>query len=81
MNKMCMIDWLVFPGMFWDSTCQTQFSGCLVCSVGTTYVTDTSIKRIQKLLVGYSFFCDDFLMRETSHFDHVVTQMSQVWNV
>ena len=26
-NKMCMIDWLIFPGMFWDSTCQTQSLG------------------------------------------------------
>jgi hypothetical protein len=76
-----MIDWLIFPGMFWDSACQTQFSGCPVCSIGTTYVTDESFKRIQKLLVGYSFFYDDFLMRETSNFDRVITQMSQVWNV
>jgi hypothetical protein len=76
-----MIDWLIFPGIFWDSNHQTQFSGCPVCSIGTTNVTDTSTKRIKKLLVGYSFFYDDFLMRETSDFDHVVIQMCQVWNV
>jgi len=76
-----MIVWLIFSGIFWDSTCQTQFSGCPVCSIGTTYVTDQSIKRIKKLLVVYSCFYDDFLMRETSDFDHLVIQMSQVWNV
>jgi len=75
---MCIMGWLIFPGIFWDSTCQTQFSGCLVCTTGTTYVTDASIKRIQKLLVGYSFFYDDFRMGETSDCGHVVTQMSQV---
>jgi hypothetical protein len=52
-----------------------------VCTTGTTYVTDASIKRIKKLLVGYSFFYDDFHMGEISDCGHVVTQMSQVWNV
>ena len=77
-NKTCVIVWLIFSGMFWDSTYQTQFSGCPVYSIGTTYVTDQSIKIIQKLLVVYSFFYDDFLMRETSDFDSVVIQISQV---
>ena len=78
-NKMCMIDWLIFQGMFWDSTCQAQFSVCPVCSIGTTYVTDASIKRIQKLLVGYSFFYDDFLWEKVQIFTMWLHKCPRCW--